>query len=217
MCFRSCCTLKVLCRFWGNTWLTSVLVCRFGRMCYGYERRISSIVWDKSLKSPRLCVSCSSCSELRWPWGSKHNNISENQHFSKACVLISSAAHINISVQLPFSLSHSPTPQIQLHSVNHASQIAPWSQSTLKWWKWIKLITDSQRESWQDIKSCVWPAAAHPSAMLYDGGAWSGSHRLSAPISINPPHLQTPRPLFFFNAPSVVRHLTAFIQVVWTF
>lgn len=64
-------------------------------------------------------------------------------------------------------LSHSPTPH--LHPVNHASQIAPWSQSTLKWWKWIKLITDSQRESWPGIKSCVWPSAVHPSAVLYDG------------------------------------------------
>lgn len=66
-------------------------------------------------------------------------------------------------------LSRFPTPHIWLCSVNHASQIVPWSQSTLKWWKWIKLITDSQCESWRGIKSCVWPTAAHPSAVLYDG------------------------------------------------
>lgn len=50
------------------------------------------------------------------------------------------------------------------------SQIAPWLQSTLKWWKWIKLITDSQRESLLDIKSCVWPADVRSSGVLYDGG-----------------------------------------------
>lgn len=70
------------------------------------------------------------------------------------------------------SLSHPHALRIELRSVNHASRIAPWSQSTLKWWKWIKLITDSHCESWQGIKSCPHPppAVAHSSAVFYDGG-----------------------------------------------
>lgn len=77
---------------------------------------------------------------------------------------------------------------IWLHSVNHTSQIAPWSQSTHKWLKWIKLITDSHCESWQGIKSCHRSAAPHSSAVFYDG---EGSDQVPIPFSgltfINPP------------------------------
>lgn len=80
----------------------------------------------------------------------------------------------------------SPLPSKHL-SVNHASQIAPWLQSTLKWWKWIKLITDSHCESWQDIKSCRRCAVVHSSAVFYDGGeSDSVPITFSALSSINP-------------------------------
>lgn len=105
--------------------------------------------------------------------------------------------NIRIKVQLPPVLCLTLSPHTSgLHPVNHGPQIAPWSQSTLKWWKWIKLITDSQCESWPRIKSCVLSAAVHPSYayMLYGGETWSGSHCLSVPVFINPPHLQNPLP-----------------------
>lgn len=84
------------------------------------------------------------------------------------------------------------------------SQIAPWLQSTLKWWKWIKLVTDSQRESLPDIKSCAWPADVQSSCHALWWETWSGCDRLSVPISINSQHLQiplppTPHPVFSYG------------------
>lgn len=114
--------------------------------------------------------------------------------------------HIGISVQLPSVLLY-PTSHIWLHSVNHASQIAPWSPSTLKWWKWIKLITDSHRESWQGIKSFHWSAAAHPSAAFYDGENLVG---FPSPFCTNLHQSTTPTDTAtspILNAPCDFRHL----------
>lgn len=112
---------------------------------------------------------------------------------------------------------HCSTPHIWLHPVNHASQIAPWSQSTLKWWKWIKLITDSQRESWPNSKSYVWPTSR---SSLSRALWWGDLVWFTLPFSSNLHQSTTPTdtptsPVL--NASWVVRHPTTFIQVVGEF
>lgn len=98
--------------------------------------------------------------DLNWSLAGCHTFATKDRYIQAS----RSRVHLLSALFYP-TLPHS---HLWLHPVNHTSQIAPWLQSTLKWWKWIKLITDSQRESWAAIKSCVWPAAVHSSALLYD-------------------------------------------------
>lgn len=59
-------------------------------------------------------------------------------------------------------------PITPVHPFNHSAQ-GLWLLLTLRWWKWIKVITDSQQESWADIKKLDLIAFYTSSCVLWCG------------------------------------------------